>query len=623
MATRRQHIRNTRAYLEASFTPLVSEYPYDTTLKSIRIGDGVTVGGYALTKHWGKSYLVAPSQITSNQNDYNPTDLAIAETLQLNSDAARTITGLAGGSIFRRITLMNTGSFNVTLADASASSTAANRFAFGEDVVIRAGGSVDLQYDATASRWRRASGGQKLATIPEELLLAGIISPSQITSNQNDYAPAGITLAAILRLNTDASRNITGLVDPRSGARKTIINVGSFAIVIKNADAGSAAANRFDIGADLTLAGKQAATFVYDATDSRWKLEAQTAGQAVADAGATAVKLGTSAFSMRTGMINGTIVVTPNSPGANQLTIGVKTLAGADPTPSDPVRVVFQTGSGGYVVRDITAALSLVLSAGSSTGFTSSVAGRLWYPLIDTGSGVILGACNARSANEVMSLSEGLLYSTTAEGGAGNADSAQVIYTASAQTNKYIVLAAYSDWDSGLPTAGNWASSPTRTVLYTPGSPKPGDKTGRRLRSDATGNITGTTQIPLDNTIPQQTEGDQYMSLSVTPTFACNLLKVKAQLQIGNTSSGRMTMALFQDAGANAHAAVNATIAAAGYDINLQIDKTIFVGSASATTFKVRGGMNAAGTTAINGNNSNAYFNGTCNSYLEIEEVMG
>ncbi len=35
---------------------------------------------------------------------------------------------------------------------------------------------------------------------------------------------------------------------------------------------------------------------------------------------------------------------------------------------------------------------------------------------------------------------------------------------------------------------------------------------------------TGTTVLPWDDTIPQNTEGDQYMSLSITPTNASNKL---------------------------------------------------------------------------------------------------
>jgi hypothetical protein len=71
------------------------------------------------------------------QNDYAPSGLAYAETLYLNTDAARNITGITGGDTDRFLHVINNGSFNFTLVDASASSTAANRFSFGRDVVMR------------------------------------------------------------------------------------------------------------------------------------------------------------------------------------------------------------------------------------------------------------------------------------------------------------------------------------------------------------------------------------------------------------------------------------------------------------------------------------------------------
>lgn len=622
MATRRQHIRNTRTILEAG-TPLIGEYPYDTTLKTLRIGDGSTLGGYAKTKQWGLSYVVSPPQITANQNDYSPTDLAIAETLQINSDAARNITGIALGALNRRLTIVNNGSFNITLSDASASSTAANRYAFGEDVVLRAGGAVDLQYDATASRWRRASSGVKLASIPEELLLRGVISPSQITANQNDYAPANVTLATVLRLNSDASRNITGLADARDGATKEIVNVGSFAIVLKNADAGSTAANRFDFGADQTIAAKQGVRIRYDATDSRWKLVASTAGAAVADGGATAVKLGTSALGARSGIINGTLTVTHNTPGANQLTIALKSLAGTDPTASDPVRVVFQNGSGGFAVVDVTAALSLVLSAGSSFGFTNASAGRLWYPLIYTGSAVVIGAVNCLSGASIFPLHEGIPYTTTAEGGAGAADNTQTIYTASAQTSKYICLGGYSDWDSGVATAGNWATAPSRTLVWSPGMPRPGEVIQQVLTQTGASSA-GATAIPLDNTIPQITEGDQYMTQAIVPLAPANVLKIRSVAFVSNNAVGWMLAALFQDATANALAAGIVYNSTATGIAGLLISYAMKAATASSTTFRIRAGVDAGGgTLTFNGRSSVQSMGGVMASFLEVEELMG
>ncbi len=106
----------------------------------------------------------------------------------------------------------------------------------------------------------------------------GETSPSQITANQNNYAlPTG---AAFVRMSSDASREITGIVPPslngsdRGGQRITIANVGSNNIVFKHQNASSTAANRI-IGiaaADVTLAADEVRDLVYDTTTDRWRV---------------------------------------------------------------------------------------------------------------------------------------------------------------------------------------------------------------------------------------------------------------------------------------------------------------------------------------------------------------
>jgi hypothetical protein len=99
---------------------------------------------------------ITPAQITANQNDYNPSGLATASVLRLSSDVARNITGLAGGTDGRVISIHNVGTSNIVLKNQDAASTAANRFAFGTDITIAADQSVAVIYDATSQRWRAA-----------------------------------------------------------------------------------------------------------------------------------------------------------------------------------------------------------------------------------------------------------------------------------------------------------------------------------------------------------------------------------------------------------------------------------------------------------------------------------
>jgi len=109
----------------------------------------------------------------------------------------------------------------------------------------------------------------------------GIITPTQITANTNDYAPTGFSTAAILRLSTDASRQLTGLAGGATGRTVWLMNSGSNPLVLKNQSSSSTAANRFALDADTTLYAGGAVQLWYDATASRW----QTMGNVLAGGG--------------------------------------------------------------------------------------------------------------------------------------------------------------------------------------------------------------------------------------------------------------------------------------------------------------------------------------------------
>lgn len=619
-----QHRRDSRANIEA-VTPADGELGWDQTLKAARMGDGSTLGGF-LMKKWRTSFPVSPPQITADQNNYNPTDLAVAETLLLTADASRSITGITAAVAGARMSIVNRGSFDITLKDASASSTAANRFQFGADVVLKANGAIELQYSGTDSRWIRANGAAKLNSIPEELIFNGVITPAQITADRNDYAPVDtvtatktLALASIVRLSTDASRNITGLVDPRDGVIKTLLNVGTNPVVLLNQNAGSSAANRFDFGANITLAAKQSAKIRYDATDSRWKLEAATSGAAVAAGAVTAQTLGASALGMS--MINGTLVA---SVAGSSLTVAIKNLAGNDPSAADPVYVLMRNAAaaaGDFTVMTLTAAVSLVISSGSSLGVAANnTAFKIWVVGFNDGGTFRLGVVNCLVGTSIFPLSGLGIASSTAEGGAGAADAAWTFYTGAAVTAKAYATLAYMTWETGLASAGTWSAGPTRMQLFGHGVPLPGHQVTCVVQS--TGSVaSGSTLIPIDNTIPQNTEGDQYLSAIIIPSSAAHLVEVESHLQIANSAANpALTAALFQDSAANALASTIISSATNALEV-LRLAYIGLMGLSVPTTFKVRAGSASAGTTTFNGSGGAPLMSGTLYSFLRVREV--
>jgi hypothetical protein len=138
-----------------------------------------------------------------------------------------------------------------------------------------------LKVSADGSAWVEAFNIDQTTgnlALPRGLALTGIVSPPQITANQNDYNPTGAAAAAVLQLSSDASRNITGLAGGAEGRVVSLVNVGSQPIVLPDESTSSSAANRFTLGANLTVAAKQAAMLRYDGTATRWRLIAGATG---------------------------------------------------------------------------------------------------------------------------------------------------------------------------------------------------------------------------------------------------------------------------------------------------------------------------------------------------------
>lgn len=99
-------------------------------------------------------------------------------------------------------------------------------------------------------------------------------TPAQITSDQNNYA--GANSSGFVRLDSDASRTITGLVAPsnNTGGRLFIFNVGSNDIVFSHQDTNSTAGNRIicSTGANITFGSLEFGEAFYDTTTNRWLL---------------------------------------------------------------------------------------------------------------------------------------------------------------------------------------------------------------------------------------------------------------------------------------------------------------------------------------------------------------
>jgi hypothetical protein len=324
------------------------------------------------------------------------------------------------------------------------------------------------------------------------------------------------------------------------------------------------------------------------------------------------------------GAIHGTIskYSLAASVSSNALTIALKDEAGNDASASKPITFKFRSTTGGtgtFTLGSVSGALSTVISSGSTAGTSNNVGHRLHVGALLTGSTVELFWWNSQTSTGIASFSEHELVSTTAEGGAGAADSAGVAYSTTSRASVPWVYLGYLE--STQATAGTWASSPSR--VQSESILRPGAIVQRRASIDGS-SATGTATIPADGTIPQNTEGDQYLSCAITPTSSINLIEihVKANFATSVSTSSPLVMALFQDSTANALAATSWLEHTSGAVVGTTLDYSMTAGTTSSTTFKVRAGNSTAATTYFNTTVGSATLGGVYDSRLVITEVF-
>jgi len=131
-----------------------------------------------------------------------------------------------------------------------------------------------------------------------------------------------------------------------------------------------------------------------------------------------------------------------------------------------------------------------------------------------------------------------------------------------------------------------------------------------------------TTTIPFNDTVPQNTEGTEIITLSITPTSASNKLVIEFFLPMWDGDNVRVGIcALFQDSTADALAVACSINSAANYAIQLGMVHIMDAGTTSPTTFKLRVGP-STGTMYLNRRQSGNYFGSTTlHTTLQITEI--
>lgn len=274
---------------QLSASPSAGNCWYNTSTGALQFYDGanwLTVGYIDATNHvW-----------TPIVGGGNPTNVASATTANLCGSA---------GSAPTQSFLTITGTTTITGFGTNCPVGAFKFFTFS--------GALTLTYNATtmilpsAANITTAAGDSGLAVylgsgnwqvlvfqrangaaLSSSLIFTGALfvnsqlTPSTLSTNQNNYSPTGLATANVLRLTASAAVNITGLAAPATNGQRLTLqnanNAGGFTITLTANDANSSAANRFIFPHPIGLQPLQSITVVYDSGTGGWRLEQKVYG---------------------------------------------------------------------------------------------------------------------------------------------------------------------------------------------------------------------------------------------------------------------------------------------------------------------------------------------------------
>jgi hypothetical protein len=328
------------------------------------------------------------------------------------------------------------------------------------EATTRASADTTLQTNITAEATARAAADTTLQTDINTRALS-----STLTTHTSATAAHGATGAVVGTTNTQALTNKTLVV-----ASNTITTAASGNLTATELNAALAELqtdiDTRDTAASVSARFNTTTGHDHDGTDSKKVLgtnidsAASSSGTVLTADGAGGSSWATPATAPDQSYECSNLSISA-SVAASALTIALKTKAGTDASGSDVIKIGFRSStitSGVYTQRSVTGAKSVVVSSGSTLGHASGVDRYIYVYAIDN-AGTVEMAVSSAPQDETQ------LATTTAEGGAGAADSNTTLYSTTARANVPIRLIGRLKVNEA--TAGTWASAPSEIALST------------------------------------------------------------------------------------------------------------------------------------------------------------
>ena len=285
---------------------------------------------------------------------------------------------------------------------------------------------------------------------------------------------------------------------------------------------------------------------------------------------------------------NCTLAVTV--PG-NALTVNVKTQDGSTPSATNPCIIAFRSATlttGDFTYVKVTAATAFATAtSGSTFGASNSAPFRLWITAWNNAGTVELGVSKQSTSAAIFQINESTLQASTACNACGTATSSGVFYTTVGRTGLAIRILGYLDWETGLATAGTFATGPTKIQLMSPGVKKPGQ-------------VIQTVAPQFGNVTTVSTAGAATatnVTAAITPVSAINMVRYSACLSSANTTL-QTTNNVQMYRGANAIGAIIRTnISNAGGQGGHCVHGYDSPAANTATTYVIKGATNGGSAT--------------------------